>query len=755
VAAGTTVPVMQIDTIGDIVAACVNSAGGTAGDNTACGNLFSLTTEVNNGTSSVTPTDTVTALLHLANNPAFNSTALYALAAPNGPFQPALTQAPTDFAVHLAAPSAFTVSPAVLSFPATRVGSTSAPQTITFTNNTATAIGIDLPLTSPIHPLSGTNPGDFPNAGFTLYSCPTPILPGATCTIEFSFAPAATGARSAYLAVNNTSANPAIGIALTGQGLEASAGPASLSQASLNITTAGTPTNVTLTNSGSSPLTIDGISISNDPTSGQPAFTQTNTCGTSLAANSTCTISITATATAQAYSTGVLTVGDDAAGGPQTLSLSYSNGFSGPVLFDFGSRSVGTQGAGAINNVSGYVPGSANSITFSTSGPDAADFTIPPPNNVCNPTRTNPLCGFSIDFTPSAQGLRTATVTKNGSPIGGVIGTGLPAGVQFTTLSYPQIVSTGLAPPLSTVNFNAVLTGQTSTVTVEILNTGTVPFTLNTPVLGGPNAPDFGAMLQCTSSIAPNGTCLVSLTAAPSQSTNRSAAVTFMDSTGAAQRTLSLQALGLNPAPVASPASLTFPYTPLGSVSAAQSFTVTSYNNDPVSIVVGDAPFIPFVLNGPSTCAQTPCTVYVSFAPTQLNTSYDPNNSNAYGDIYVRDLNSGQSGLMTAIGTLRSSISVSPATLSFPPQTVGTTSSAQSILLTNTGNQTLSLTIGLGALKDYVLSNGCGATLAAGANCSVGVQFKPSVTGTRNNSVEIDSQAPSSPDSVQLTGTGQ
>ena len=319
---GTIVPVAQINTIGNILAACINSAGGTAGDNTTCGTLFSLTTP-----TGLTPaTDTVTALLHLANDPTLNTASLYSLITPQAPFQPFQPQVPPDLSVRLTVPSGFTVSPAEIDFPATRLGSTSAPLSFTFTNNTAAPVGIDIAALTYFGPnLSGANPSDFsfPYNGQPLSTnsenCPAPVMPGATCTLRFVFRPTATGARSAYVTVTNSSANPVISLLMTGTGLEAGAGPASLSPSSLSFTAAGTPMNATLTNSGTLPLTIDGISISNDPTSGQPAFTQTNNCGTSLASQATCTIAVTALSTTQPYPTGTLTVADDAAAGPQSI----------------------------------------------------------------------------------------------------------------------------------------------------------------------------------------------------------------------------------------------------------------------------------------------------------------------------------------------------------------------------------------------------------------------------------------------------
>src|SRR5271170_713686 len=141
---GTVVPVAQIDTIGNILSACVNSAGGTAGDNTTCGTLFSLTTP-----PGLTPaTDTISALLNLANDPTLNTASLYNLMPTSPPCQPSQPQTPPDLSVRLTFPSGFTASTAELDFPPTRatVGSApgSGPQTVTFTNNSAVPVGVDI-----------------------------------------------------------------------------------------------------------------------------------------------------------------------------------------------------------------------------------------------------------------------------------------------------------------------------------------------------------------------------------------------------------------------------------------------------------------------------------------------------------------------------------------------------------------------------------------------------------------------------------
>ena len=92
VVSGATMPVPAINTLADIIAACVNSGGGTAGSSTNCGTLFTATTQ-----GGIAPTDTITALFNIAQHPASNVAALYSLAVPAAPFQPTLTSQPNDF----------------------------------------------------------------------------------------------------------------------------------------------------------------------------------------------------------------------------------------------------------------------------------------------------------------------------------------------------------------------------------------------------------------------------------------------------------------------------------------------------------------------------------------------------------------------------------------------------------------------------------------------------------------------------------
>ncbi len=94
---GLILPTDEIDTLADILAACVNSSPTTRITSSTCTTLFTAATPP--GTGSVAPTDTFQAAIDIALNPGNNAAALYALATPSAPFQPTLTAAPSDFAV--------------------------------------------------------------------------------------------------------------------------------------------------------------------------------------------------------------------------------------------------------------------------------------------------------------------------------------------------------------------------------------------------------------------------------------------------------------------------------------------------------------------------------------------------------------------------------------------------------------------------------------------------------------------------------
>jgi polygalacturonase len=99
IAPGPTLPAstyassIEIQTLGDVLSGCINSAGGTAGDNSSCGTLFTNTTP----SGGVAPTDTIGAALNIVNNPALNTCAIYNLVPGTPPFEPTLSSCPSSW----------------------------------------------------------------------------------------------------------------------------------------------------------------------------------------------------------------------------------------------------------------------------------------------------------------------------------------------------------------------------------------------------------------------------------------------------------------------------------------------------------------------------------------------------------------------------------------------------------------------------------------------------------------------------------
>ncbi len=88
-------------------------------------------------------------------------------------------------------------------------------------------------------------------------------------------------------------------------------------------------------------------------------------------------------------------------------------------------------------------------------------------------------------------------------------------------------------------------------------------------------------------------------------------------------------------------------------------------------------------------------------------------------------------------------IEISPESLTFPMQTVGTTSTPQAVTITNTGSAAMTISISLGgaagaANTSFAQTNNCGTGVAPGGSCNVNVTFTPTATGSVTGSLLID-----------------
>ncbi|HMG52967.1 MAG TPA: choice-of-anchor D domain-containing protein, partial [Kofleriaceae bacterium] len=199
----------------------------------------------------------------------------------------------------------------------------------------------------------------------------------------------------------------------------------------------------------------------------------------------------------------------------------------------------------------------------------------------------------------------------------------------------------------------------------------------------------------------------------------------------------------------ANPTSLAFAARAVGTTSAAQTVTVANSGTGAAnlsSITTGNPEFaIQSSTCGASLAIGASCTVGVSFTPSAAGAR---TGSLSFGGLVAVPL--------TGSGTVSGpALAAAPASLDFGNVTAGLTSAPQTVTLSNPGTATTTLSGITSTSSEFaVQSSTCGASLAAGASCTVGVSFSPSSSGARTGALTVASSAPGSPLAVALTGTG-
>jgi hypothetical protein len=158
-------------------------------------------------------------------------------------------------------------------------------------------------------------------------------------------------------------------------------------------------------------------------------------------------------------------------------------------------------------------------------------------------------------------------------------------------------------------------------------------------------------------------------------------------------------------------------------------------NNCPGTLVVGST--------------TTSCSISLTFTPTAPG--------NRSGTVTIHDDAPGNPHviqLVNALATPAPTLAISPTSLASGNQAVGTTSTGQTVTLTNTSPQAgaISLTH-IGITGDFNETTTCGLTIQ-GYPCTITVTFTPTATGTRTGTITITDSDPSSPQTIILTGTG-
>ena len=496
---------------------------------------------------------------------------------------------------------------------------------------------------------------------------------------------------------------------------------------SQNVGTVSAAQTVTVSNFGGSSLTVSGISADGE-------FVETNDCPGQLPPGAACTVSVTFAPSSAGPATGSLTVHDDSGNAGTTQSVALDGTGTAPAAsvtpsaLTFSSQVLGTTSAGKNVTLKDTGTGPLQVAGVTVTGPFSETDTC------AGPVAPGSSCTITVTFTPVAIGSGSGTLTIVDD-----------AGTQTVPLT-----GTGMAPvtfSASTLSFGTVAVGSTSAIkTVTLTNHSSAPLALDGVIASPPFAV---ASSTCGATVNAGGSCAIGVTFSPTAIGSAAGTLTFTDSAPTSPQTVNLTATGSAPVTF-SASSLSFGTVAIGNVSAVKNVTLTNRNS--VSLGIAGIETTPGFAVASSTCgtsvpAGASCTVGVTFSPLAVGA--------ATGTLTFTDsaVTSPQAIAVSGTGSLP--VTLSATTLSFGSVTVGTASSTKSVTLTNKGNVPLSIADVSTSAGFAVVSNTCGAAVAAGGKCTIGVRFSPTAKGAVTGTLTITDSAITSPQTVTLTGTGK
>jgi hypothetical protein len=413
-----------------------------------------------------------------------------------------------------------------------------------------------------------------------------------------------------------------------------------------------------------------------------------------------------------------------------------------PSSLNFGSQAVGTSSSAlqvTLNN------SQTSAITINSiygGGADPGDFKQT--NNCGSGLEAGSSCTISVTFDPTATGTRTATLN-----------------ISDSASNSPQVVNltgTGTTGPSLTlspasVNFGNQADGTTSAQTsVTVTNTGNATVTFSSITVTGSNPGNFTESNNCVPSLTQSSSCTINVTFSPTTAGAYSAAVTLNDNAANDPQSVPLSGTGIAPVTL-SVSSINFETVYVGSGKTAAPVTLTNQMNialTGISIAASGTGYSQVNTCGSSVAAGGTCTITVTFAPTAAGKST--------GSVAITDSASTSPQSISLSGVGENPVAISPGSLSFGSETVGDSSAAKTITVTNNLKTTLTIdSISFTGLDpdDFAETDDCVGTLAAAAKCTIDVTFTPQATGSRKATLEITDSAATSPQKVGVSGTGQ
>ncbi len=424
-------------------------------------------------------------------------------------------------------PSAGWASTRALAFTSPALGQTSAAQSFTVK---ATS---NVPLTISTVTLTGTNATDFAETD----NCKGATLTfSQSCTVDATFKPTASGARTATVSVNDNANNTPQSVTLSGNITAVALSPTTLTYAHQLLLGKSFAQIVTLTNTSTSTnVNVSSVTFTGTaPTD----YAETDNCVSSspILPGKSCQISVTFTPSVEGNRTATLNVNDDSAG-PQTVPI-LGNGDPVQVVpskLSFPTQLVGTSATATLKmtnlrpskslQFSGVVFSGANASDFSETDNCLSAGALPPAGS----------CTVTVKFTPLAVGSRSGAVTFS-----------YDDGLELKLIN---LFGNGTSVQLSTTTlaFGPETVGDPETMPVTVTNaSATTALHITAIAISGVSAKDFTESDNCVSagSIAPGASCTINVTFTPSVKGFRAAALSITDDGGSSPQIVALTGTG-------------------------------------------------------------------------------------------------------------------------------------------------------------------------------------------------------------------
>ncbi len=701
-------------------------------------------------------------------------------------------------------------------FGSTPLNGASLSETYTITNSGTAA------LTLGTVTIGGTNAGDF-----TVTSPPSgTVAVGGTTTFTVQFTPTAGGTRTATVsfaendpttttpftfAVSGVATTTAQ-IGVTGGGQAISDG-ATTTSATNDTAFGSTPLNgaslsetYTITNSGTAPLAVGTVSIGG---TNAGDFTVTSQPSGSVAVGGTTTFTVQFTPTSGGTRTATVSFAenDPTASSPFTFAISGVATTTAHIGVTGGGQAISdgaTTTSGTNDTAFGSTPLGGASLsetytitnsgtaplavgTVSIGGTNAGDFTVTsqPAGSVAVGGNTT----FTVQFTPTAGGTRTATVSfAENDPTASSPFTFAISGVATTTA---HIGVTGSSQPISdgasttsgsndTAFGSTPLGGASLSETYTITNSGTAPLAVGTVSIGGSNASDFTVTSQPSGSVAVGGNTTFTVQFTPTAGGTRTATVSFAENdpttttpftfaiSGVATTTAHIGVTGAGQ-PIADGATTTsatndtaFGSTPLGGASLSETYTITNSGTAPLAVgtvSIGGTNASDFTVTSQpsgSVAVGGTTTFTVHFTPTAGGTrtatvsfaENDPTTTTpftfAISGVATTTAHIGVTGAGQAISDGASTTSGTNDT-AFGSTPLGGASLSETYTITNSGTAPLTVgTVSIGGTNagDFTVTSQPAGSVAVGGSTTFIVQFTPTAGGTRTATVSFAENDP-------------